>query len=149
MNSSCNIPKLAIAPQPAKQEASGGARTPAHRSFLFLVRKFADHASAGGERIENRVSPPGGKNRSDLLVDVLVCLREKARKLTLGRRSELFYGDEEADLAGFQRFFEREMVEQSELFGNVFLGKFPIAHKFLRREKLPCTGTRAMQRGEC
>ena len=60
---------------------------------------------------------------------MFVCLREKPCKLTLRRRCEFFYGDDEADFAGTLLLFEREMMQQSQLFGNVFLCKLPVAHK--------------------
>jgi hypothetical protein len=42
------------------------------------------------------------------------------------------------------RFLEREMVEQSELFANIFLSKFPIAHKTLR-PKIAMRGMNAIR----
>ncbi len=100
-----------------RNHASGtGCALGCHRVLPF-VGKLANHAHAGGKGIEKRISPPGGKNRSNLLIDVLVCLREEAGKLTLRRRGEFLYSDDEADLADALLPLEREMVEKSQLFG--------------------------------
>jgi hypothetical protein len=40
------------------------------------------------------------------------------------------------------------MVELRKLFGNIFLGKFPIAHKPLHRAELQDTGKNAFRTGE-
>jgi hypothetical protein len=63
---------------------------------------------------------------------LLVCLRKEARKLPLWRCNEFLYGDDKADFSGSLLFLERKMMQQSELFGDILLSKFPIAHKTLR-----------------
>src|SRR5260370_23032403 len=93
-----------------RKHASGTGCAVGWDRLLAFVGELTNHASAGRERIENRVSPSRGKNRSNLLIDVLVCLREEARKLTLRRCSEFFHGDDKADLAASLLLFEREMV---------------------------------------
>jgi hypothetical protein len=113
-------------------------------SFFAFAGKLTNHSNAGGKRFENRIPPAGGKNRRDLLVDVAICLREKAGKLTFGGRGEFPYSDEEADFAGALRSLEREMVKQSKLFGSVLLSKFPITHKILR-PKTAMHGMKTMQ----
>lgn len=100
--------------------------------FLTLIREFPDHANAVAERIEQGVSPACGENRSGLLVHVLIRLGKESSKLPLRRRGEFFHGDEEAHFAALLLLFHRELMEKRELFGNVLLGEFPIAHKILR-----------------
>src|SRR5260370_225972 len=78
--------------------------------IFALIRKLTNHARASGKGFQNRVSPSRGKNRSNLLIDLLVCLREEARKLALWRRSKFFHRDDEADLARSLRLPEREMM---------------------------------------
>jgi len=97
--------------------------------FLGFIGKFTDHANAGGERFENRVSPTRWQNRRGLLVYVLVRLSEKVRELALGRRGEFSHGDDEADFAALVLFLEREMMEKSQFFRIVLLRKSPIVHK--------------------
>ena len=121
------------------EHASAAGRALGYDRFLAFVREFTDHANAGGERFENRVSPARRENRSGFLIDVLVCLREEARKLAFRRRGIFTYGDKKADLEARLRFLEREIMEHGQLFGNVLLGKFPIAHKPSGR-KPQCTG---------
>src|SRR5260370_3071787 len=118
--------------QRTQEEDSGTRCALGCDRVFFLIWKLTHHASAGGKRFQNRVSPSRGKNRSNLLIDLLVCLREEARKLSLWRRSEFLYGDDEADLSGSLRLLEREMMQQSQFFGDILLSKFPIAHKTLR-----------------
>jgi hypothetical protein len=59
-------------------------------------------------------------------------LREEARKHSRRRRGKFLDGDLETDVAIFLTLFEGEQMELSKLFGNIFLGKFPIAHEPLR-----------------
>ena len=69
---------------------------------------------------------------------MFVGLREKAGELAFRRGSEFPYRNDEADLAGSMRFFERELVKHRQLFGSVFLSKFPITHHALRRRIATC-----------
>jgi len=74
--------------QRTQEEDSGTRCALGCDCIFFLIWKLTNHARASGKGFQNRVSPSGGKNRSNLLIDLLVCLREVARKLSLGRRSE-------------------------------------------------------------
>src|SRR5258708_38711325 len=118
--------------QRTQEEDSGTRCALGCDCVFFLIWELTNHARASGKGFQNRVSPSGGKNRSNLLIDLLVCLREEARKLSLWRRSEFLYGDDEADLSGSLRLLEREMMQQSQFFGDILLSKLPIAHKTLR-----------------
>jgi hypothetical protein len=54
----------------------------------------------------------------------------------------------ETDVAIFLTLFEGEQRELSKLLGNIFLGKFPIAHKPLRSTELAIIGKTTSRTGE-
>jgi len=52
-----------------------------------------------------------------------------------GRRGEFLYGDDKANISAILMLLHRVRMKQGELFGNVLLGKFPIAQEILPRRK--------------
>jgi hypothetical protein len=46
----------------------------------------------------------------------------------------------EKDISVLMTFLEGKIMELSKLFGNIFLGKFPIAHEPLRGAQLQDAG---------
>jgi len=96
--------------------------------FLLIARELANGASAIRKCVQERISPAGGKERGELLVDGLVGLREKAHELTRRRSHKLPDGNYEVHFASARTFLEGEHVELSELLRNILLGKSPVAH---------------------
>lgn len=107
--------------------------------LLSFIGEFANHPCTVGEGIEKGIAPSGGEDGCCLLIDVLVGLGEETSKLTAGRGDEFFDGDEETNLGATLAFFEGKKMKKRKLFGNILLGKFPIAHKFLRRQRQEAT----------
>src|SRR6266699_3080098 len=106
--------------------------------FLALVRELPNGSSAIGERVEQRIAPASGEKRRRPLINMLIGLREKTRKLPSRWRDEFLHGDDKANLTAVLILLDRKMMEECQRFGNILLSKSPIAHKFLRREKRRC-----------
>jgi hypothetical protein len=105
--------------------------------FIPFVGKLTDDPDAIGKRIDEGIAPTSGKKWAGALVDYLVRLREEAREHSRRGRGEFLDGDLKTDIAIFLTFFEGEQMELSKFLGIIFLSKFPIAHKPLRRARLP------------
>lgn len=102
--------------------------------FRAFIREITNHLSAGAKSVQKRITPSGREKRRGVLVDELVRLGEKAGILLAWRGREFLYGDDEADITTILVLLHRIGMKQRELFGNVLLGEFPIAHISLRRE---------------
>src|SRR5579864_1037292 len=98
-------------------------------SLLLFVWEISNHSQASGQRFQNRVAPPEGKQRDRFLIHFLVCFGEEAGVLARWRRDEFFELDCEFNLPAVLEFLRGIVGDLRKLLGAIGLRVLPVGHQ--------------------